>query len=91
MKQENIQQKGLVLEALGNSMFKVKLDSTGQDIICTISGKIRKNYIRIVAGDEVELDMSPYDLTKGRITKRVTNPEKIVDNNSINTKNNRKK
>ena len=91
MKQENIQLTGLVLEELGNSMFKVKLEN-GHEVLCTICGKIRKNYIRIMAGDKVELEVSPYDLTKGRITRRF-NPVIKSDqvNNSINDKNNQKK
>lgn len=70
MKQENIQLDGEVLEELGNSMFRVKIPS-GVEIICTISGKIRKNYIRIIAGDKVKLEVSPYDLTRGRIVTRL--------------------
>ena len=70
-KQQNLEQFGVVLQELGNSMFKVSLDATGHEIICTISGKIRKNYIRIMAGDKVKLEMSPYDLNRGRITTRI--------------------
>jgi translation initiation factor IF-1 len=70
MKQQNIEVAGIVKEELGNSLFKVELDN-GVLVICTISGKIRMNYIRIVAGDKVKLEMSPYDLTRGRITRRL--------------------
>jgi translation initiation factor IF-1 len=70
MKQQNIEVTGIVKEELGNSLFKVELDN-GVLVICTISGKIRMNYIRIVAGDKVKLEMSPYDLTRGRITRRL--------------------
>lgn len=73
MKQDNIRVDGLVSQELGNSMFKVQLDS-GHEILCTISGKIRKHYIRIMAGDKVSVEMSPYDLTKGRIVTRLQNP-----------------
>lgn len=71
-KQQSIEQIGSVTQELGNSMFRVVLDSTGHEVICTISGKIRKNYIRIMAGDRVKLEMSPYDLNKGRIVTRLT-------------------
>ena len=70
MKQQNIEVAGIVKEELGNSLFKVELDN-GVLVICTISGKIRMNYIRIVAGDKVKLELSPYDLTRGRITRRL--------------------
>ena len=64
-------------------MFKVELDDIDcPAIICTISGKIRKNYIRILAGDKVRLEMSPYDLTKGRIVTRLRNEETVIDNNN---------
>ena len=91
-KQSNIELEGIVLEELGNSMFRVDIN-TGSEvppILCTISGKIRKNYIKIMAGDKVKLEVSPYDLTRGRITLRLPtgNPQQTV-NNSIN--NNKKK
>lgn len=70
MKQDNIKVEGAVSQELGNSMFRVTLDS-GHEILCTISGKIRKNFIRIMAGDKVTVEMSPYDLTKGRIITRL--------------------
>lgn len=69
-KQDSIKMEGIVTEALGNSMFRVELDS-GHDVLCHISGKMRMNYIRILPGDRVEIEMSPYDLTKGRICKRL--------------------
>lgn len=72
-KQENLSFTGVVLEELGNSMFRVELDNMNVPAItCTISGKIRKNYIKIVAGDKVRLEVSPYDLTRGRIVTRIT-------------------
>jgi len=76
MKQQNIQAEGTVTQALGNSMFRVCLDDSGYEITCTISGKIRKNYIKILTGDRVKLEMSPYDLTKGRIIIRLQNEKK---------------
>ena len=68
-KEEPIEMKGEVLEALPNAMFRVELEN-GHEIICHVSGKIRMNYIRILPGDKVSVEMSPYDLTKGRITYR---------------------
>lgn len=68
-KEEPIQMSGNVIEALPNAMFRVALEN-GHEIICHVSGKIRMHYIRILPGDEVTVEMSPYDLTKGRITYR---------------------
>lgn len=68
-KEEPIQMSGEVVEALPNAMFRVKLEN-GHEITCHVSGKIRMHYIRILPGDEVTVEMSPYDLTKGRITYR---------------------
>ena len=69
VKQLSIEQEGTVIEALGNAMFRVELEN-GLVIIATISGKMRMHYIKILPGDKVKLEMSPYDLTKGRITFR---------------------
>ncbi len=68
-KEDIIEMEGTVLETLPNAMFKVRL-STGKVILAHISGKMRMNYIRILAGDKVTVELSPYDLTKGRITYR---------------------
>ena len=68
-KEDNIEFEGLVVETLPNSTFKVKLEND-HIITAHISGKMRKNYIRILTGDKVKVEMSPYDLTKGRITFR---------------------
>jgi translation initiation factor IF-1 len=68
-KQEGIQVEGRVVEALPNAMFKVELDD-GHVVLAHISGKMRKNYIRILPNDRVLLELSPYDLTRGRITYR---------------------
>lgn len=68
-KQSSIEQDGVILEALPNAMFKVQLQN-GHEIIAHISGKMRMFYIKILPGDKVKLEMSPYDLTKGRITFR---------------------
>ena len=64
-----IEQDGEVIEALGNAMFRVRLEN-GHVITAGISGKMRMHYIKILPGDKVQVEMSPYDLTKGRITFR---------------------
>ena len=68
-KQDAIEVDGTVTEALSNAMFRVQLES-GHVIIAHISGKMRQNYIKILPGDRVKVEMSPYDLTKGRISFR---------------------
>jgi translation initiation factor IF-1 len=68
-KQDAIVQDGVIMEALSNAMFRVKLQN-GHEIIATISGKMRMHYIRILPGDRVKVEMSPYDLTRGRISYR---------------------
>ena len=68
-KQESIQLDGTVLESLGNAMFSVELEN-GHEITAHISGKMRMHYIRILPGDKVRVEMSPYDLSKGRIAIR---------------------
>ena len=65
-----IEVEGVVTDALPNAMFKVQLEN-GHEVLSHVSGKLRMNYIRIVPGDKVKLEMSPYDLSKGRITWRV--------------------
>ncbi len=66
-KKDVIEAEGTVVEALPNAMFRVELDS-GHTVLAHISGKMRMNYIRILLGDRVTLELSPYDLTRGRIT-----------------------
>lgn len=68
-KEEHIEMPGVVIETLPNTMFRVKLEN-GHLITAHISGKMRKNYIRILTGDKVTVQMTPYDLTKGRIVFR---------------------
>ena len=68
-KEDNIEFEGLVIETLPNTTFKVKLEND-HVITAHISGKMRKNYIRILTGDKVKVEMSPFDLSKGRITFR---------------------
>ncbi|MBF0538031.1 MAG: translation initiation factor IF-1 [Nitrospirae bacterium] len=69
VKEENIEVQGTILEALPNAMFKVELDNK-QIITTYVSGKMRIHYIKILPGDKVLVELSPYDLTKGRITYR---------------------
>ncbi len=68
-KSDLIKQDGIIEEALSNAMFRVRLENDHQ-IVATISGKMRMNYIRILPGDKVAVEMSPYDLTRGRIIYR---------------------
>ena len=68
-KEPAIEQDGVIMEALSNAMFKVELDN-GHELTAHISGKMRLHYIRIIKGDRVKVEMSPYDLTKGRIVYR---------------------
>ncbi len=68
-KEEQIEMEGTVIDALPNTMFRVELEN-GHVVLAHISGKMRKNYIRILKGDKVTVEMTPYDLTKGRITFR---------------------
>jgi len=68
-KEEKITVEGTIIEALPNTMFKVKLDN-GHEVLGYLSGKMRRHYIRILLGDRVKLELSPYDLNKGRITFR---------------------
>ena len=70
-KQQVINVKGTVTQTLPNAMFRVELDDTGVEILCNISGKMRMYNIRIIEGDKVEVEMSPYDLSRGRISKRL--------------------
>ncbi len=68
-KEDVLEMEGTVLEALPNAMFQIEL-SNGHQILGHISGKLRMNYIRILPGDNVKVELSPYDLTRGRITWR---------------------
>ena len=69
-KEDHIEMNGVVTETLPNTTFRVKLDN-GHVVTAHISGRMRKNYIRILTGDKVKIEMTPYDLTKGRITYRM--------------------
>jgi len=69
-KDDSIEFEGTVSETLPNTTFRVRLEN-GHEIIAHISGRMRKNYIRILTGDRVKVEMTPYDLTKGRITYRM--------------------
>ena len=68
-KQEPIEQEGTIIESLSNAMFRVELEN-GHVVTAHISGKMRLHYIKLLPGDKVKLEMSPYDLTKARITYR---------------------
>lgn len=68
-KQKPVETNGVVTEALPNTMFRVELDNE-MNILCTLSGKLRMNYIKIMVGDKVKVEMSVYDMTKGRISYR---------------------
>lgn len=69
-KTENLTAEGVVTQALPNVMFRVDLDN-GVNILCTASGKMRTNYIKVIEGDRVRVEISPYDLTRGRIVSRL--------------------
>ena len=69
---DKIQVDGVITEALPSTTFRVRLDN-GHELLAYLSGRMRKNYIRVLLGDRVRLDLSPYDLTKGRITYRYKN------------------
>lgn len=69
-KEELIETEGKIIEALPNAMFKVELEN-GHMVLAHVSGKMRMNFIRILPGDKVKLELSPYDLSRGRITFRV--------------------
>lgn len=68
-KEDNIEVQGTIKDALPGAMFKVELEN-GQEILAYVSGKMRKHFIKILPGDKVLIELSPYDLTKGRITYR---------------------
>lgn len=68
-KEDHIEMNGVVVETLPNTMFRVELEN-GHVVTAHISGRMRKNYIRILTGDKVKVELTPYDLTKGRITFR---------------------
>ena len=69
MKEELIETEGTIIEALPNAMFRVELEN-GHRVLAHVSGKMRMNFIRILPGDKVKLELSPYDLSRGRITFR---------------------
>jgi len=69
VKEEKIEVEGEVVEALPSTMFRIQVDG-GHEVLATISGKMRKHYIRILPGDRVKVELSAYDLTRGRITYR---------------------
>lgn len=70
-KQKLLTQDGLVTESLPNAMFRVQLDCNDMEILCQLCGKMRQNFIKVIPGDRVKVEMSPYDLSKGRIISRI--------------------
>ena len=70
VKEGNIEVEGKIVEALPNAMFRVELEK-GHKVLAHISGKMRMNFIRLLPGDKVKMELSPYDLTRGRITYRI--------------------
>ncbi len=69
-KAEKIEAEGTVVEALPNTMFKVKLEDDGPEVLAYLAGRMKKYYIKVLLGDQVRVELSPYDLTRGRITYR---------------------
>lgn len=69
-KEEGMKMNGVVIEVLGNAMFRVKLENSEHQVTAYIGGKLRKHDIKVIAGDKVVMEMSPYDLSKGRIMYR---------------------
>ena len=88
-KNDVINVEGVVTQALPNAMFRVDLDN-GHNILCVISGKMRHNFIKVIEGDKVKLEISPYDLTRGRIISRLRFGE-AVDVDNDNNKDKKKK
>ncbi|HID64762.1 MAG TPA: translation initiation factor IF-1 [Anaerolineae bacterium] len=76
-KEEKLEVEGTVVETLPNTMFRVELDS-GHQVLAYLSGKMRKYYIRVLLGDRVRLELSPYDLTRGRITYRYKKQRRVA-------------
>ncbi len=83
-KEDQIEMEGTVIDTLPNTMFRVELEN-GHVVIAHISGKMRKNYIRILKGDKVTVQLTPYDLTKGRITFRSRDGKSSQNNNAEKT------
>jgi len=83
-KEDQIEMDGIVVDVLPNTMFRVQLLDNGHVVIAHISGKMRKNYIRILKGDKVTVQLTPYDLTKGRISFR-SRDGKTTENNPNKT------
>ena len=79
MAKESIEFEGIIKESLPNAMFRVELDN-GHLVLAHISGKIRKNFIKILPGDRVKVELTPYDLNRGRITFRVQDKKGVVTN-----------
>lgn len=65
-----IEMDGIITECLPSTRFKVELEDSGHELLCVLAGKLRMNYIKLITGDRVKVEISPYDLSKGRITYR---------------------
>lgn len=85
-KSDVIEFEGVVTEALPNTLFRVKLEGADRVVLCHISGKMRQNNIRILEGDKVMVEMTPYDLQKGRITYRKKEPQPGQPNTPMPTR-----
>lgn len=85
-KEVPIKVEGEVIEALPNTMFRVTLDCNGSTVLCNLCGKMREKYIKVMIGDRVEVEMSPYDLNRGRISRRLTVIKRTEDNTNIKKK-----
>lgn len=81
-KEDFIQAEGIVVEALPNIMFRVEVAGQPDLLLCTLSGKMRKNFIKVLPGDRVIFEMSPYDLSRGRITRRLKPGEGLNQDNT---------
>jgi translation initiation factor IF-1 len=77
-KEDFIQAEGIITEALPNAMFRVEVEGQQELLLCHLSGKMRKNFIKVLPGDKVIFEMSPYDLSKGRITRRLKPGESLA-------------
>lgn len=82
--------EGTVTQALPNAMFRVDLDN-GHNILCVISGKMRHNFIKVIDGDRVKIELTPYDLSRGRIISRLRFDDNITENKNNNENNKKKK
>lgn len=83
-KNDNLELSGVVKECFPNTTFRVECEN-GHELLCYLAGKLRKHYIRILPGDHVTVEISPYDLTRGRIVRRFTKPPRPGDSDAAPT------